>query len=131
MLRAAYEKHGINYEYVIAQFKDLIVKTLLCVEPHVTQNLQKNPTNRTNCFELYGFDILVDSNYKPWVLEVNVLPSLSSSSPFDKRIKTMLICDTLTLVGIRGYDKQKFHSQHTELLGLAPFAQSMTLSELR
>jgi len=60
MLRAAYEKQGINYEYVIAQFKDLIVKTLLCVEPHVTQNLQKNPTNRTNCFELYGFDIIVD-----------------------------------------------------------------------
>lgn len=71
----------------------------------MTQNLQKNPTSRNNCFELYGFDILVDSNFKPWVLEVNVLPSLSSSSPFDKRIKTMLICDALTLVGIRGYDK--------------------------
>lgn len=107
------------------------MKTLLCVEPNVTQNLQKNPTSRVNCFELYGFDILVDNNQKPWVLEVNVLPSLSSSSPFDKRIKTMLICDTLTLVGIRGYDKQKFHSQTTELLGLAPFAQSMTVSELR
>lgn len=37
MLQAAYEKHNINYEYVIAQFKDLVVKTLLCVEPHVTQ----------------------------------------------------------------------------------------------
>lgn len=131
MLRAAYEKQNINYDYVFAQCKDLIVKTLLCVEPHVTQNLQKNPTNRNNCFELYGFDILVDAHFKPWVLEVNVLPSLSSSSPFDKRIKTMAICDTLTLVGIRGYDKQKFHSQTTELLGLAPFAQSMTLSELR
>ena len=105
MLRAAYEKHGINYEYVIAQFKDLIVKTLLCVEPLITQNLQKNPTSRNNCFELFGFDILVDSNFKPWVLEVNVLPSLSSSSPFDKRIKTMLVCDALTLVGVRGYDK--------------------------
>lgn len=90
---------------MIAQFKDIIVKTLLCVEPHINANLQKNPTNRLNCFELYGFDIIVDSNLKPWVLEVNVLPSLSSSSPFDKRIKTMLICDTLTLVGIRGYDK--------------------------
>lgn len=88
MLRNAYENKGINYEYVIAQFKDLIVKTLLCVEPIITQNLQKNPTSRVNCFELYGFDIMVDSNHKPWVLEVNVLPSLSSSSPFDKRIKT-------------------------------------------
>lgn len=45
----------------------------------------------------------------PWVLEVNVLPSLSSSSHFDKKIKTMLICDALTLVGIRGYEKLAFN----------------------
>jgi hypothetical protein len=110
MLKAAYEKAGINYQYVHAQFKDLIMKTLMSVEPTITANLQKNPTSRNNCFELYGFDIIVDANLKPWVLEVNVMPSLSSSSPFDKRIKTMLICDALTLVGIRGYDKSKFHS---------------------
>lgn len=59
------------------------------------------------CFELYGFDVILDKNLKPWVLEVNVSPSLSSSSPFDKKIKTMLICDTLTLVGVKPYDKRK------------------------
>ena len=37
------------------------------------------------------------------------MPSLSSSSPFDKIIKTMLICDVLTLIGLRGYDKKKVH----------------------
>jgi len=74
---------------------------------------------------------MVDDKQKPWVLEVNVLPSLSSSSPFDKRIKTMLICDALTLIGIRGYDKSKFHAQSTELLGLPPFSQSMTFVELK
>ena len=98
------------------------MKTLLCVEPHITSNIQKNPTSRNNCFEVYGFDIMADDKQKPWVLEVNVLPSLSSSSPFDKRIKTMLICDALTLIGIRGYDKSKFHAQSTELLGLPPFS---------
>jgi tubulin polyglutamylase TTLL4 len=107
------------------------MKTLMSVEPTITANLQKNPTSRNNCFELYGFDIIVDANLKPWVLEVNVMPSLSSSSPFDKRIKTMLICDALTLVGIRGYDKSKFHSQNTATLGLAPFQQSLTIEDLR
>lgn len=59
---------------------------------------------------MYGFDILLDQNLKPWLIEVNTSPSLSSSSPFDKNIKTRLLCDTLTLVGIRPYDKAKFKS---------------------
>ena len=115
----------------MASFKDVIIKTLVAVEPHIISNLLKNPTNRVNCFEIYGFDIMVDANMKPWMLEVNVLPSLSSSSPFDKRIKTMLVCDALTLVGLRGYDKSKFHAQTTELLGLAPFVQSMAYQTIR
>ena len=58
------------------------------------------------CFELYGFDIMFDQNFKPWVLEVNCLPSLSSSSAFDKDVKTKLVCDALNLLGMRGYNKK-------------------------
>jgi len=77
-------------------------------------NLNKCPGNRTSCFEIYGFDILIDKKLKPWLLEVNVLPSLSSSSQFDKTVKTLLICDAMTLVGIRGYDKKKVHTGATD-----------------
>ena len=56
------------------------------------------------CFEIYGFDIIIDADFKPWLLEVNVSPSLSSSSPLDKRIKTMLLADTLTLAGVKPFD---------------------------
>ena len=56
--------------------------------------------HRNNYFEIYGFDILIDHKLKPWLIEVNICPSLSSSSPLDRRIKTSLISDTLNLLGL-------------------------------
>jgi hypothetical protein len=44
---------------------------------------------------------------KPWLLEVNVSPSLSSSSPMDKRIKSHLITNLLNLVGFQISDRKK------------------------
>merc|ERR1712107_887407 len=67
--------------------------------------VQQIGPNQT-CFEMYGFDVMVDSKLKPWLLEVNILPSLSSSSPLDKRIKTKLIADVFTLVGFHPFDHE-------------------------
>ena len=68
----------------------------------------KTQEKRSCGFEIYGFDILVDSKLKPWLMEVNVCPSLSSSSPMDRRIKHTLLTDTLNLIGIEHYSKKTF-----------------------
>lgn len=54
--------------------------------------------------ELYGFDILIDSQLKPWLLEVNLSPSLNCDSPLDVRLKSAMLADLLTLVGIPAVD---------------------------
>jgi len=41
-----------------------------------------------NCFEILGFDIMIDSSYKPWLLEVNLCPSLATDSPLDLKVKS-------------------------------------------
>ncbi|CAK5077223.1 unnamed protein product [Meloidogyne enterolobii] len=45
-------------------------------------------------------DILVDSNLRPWLIEMNISPSLHSSTPLDIAVKAPLAKDTLILAGI-------------------------------
>jgi tubulin polyglutamylase TTLL6/13 len=47
------------------------------------------------CFEVLGFDIILDSKLKPWLLEVNHAPSFSTDTPLDFKIKKDLIADTI------------------------------------
>ena len=69
--------------------------------------MKKNGMHRSNCFEVFGFDILLDSDLKPWLIEVNLSPSLSPDSPLDMTIKTNLLTDTYNLAGIRRFDRRK------------------------
>ena len=86
---------------------DTIIKTLLCGEHHVLAAMRKNGCHRTNCFELLGFDILLDSDLKPWILEVNLSSSMAADSPLDWNIKSNVMTDTLNLVGMKRFDRKK------------------------
>ena len=68
------------------------------------------------CFEILGFDILIDNNIKPWLLEVNFTPSFSTDSPLDLEIKGKLLADTLKLINISGKSKEKLEKIHREHL---------------
>ncbi|KAI8812405.1 tubulin-tyrosine ligase/Tubulin polyglutamylase, partial [Cladochytrium replicatum] len=53
---------------------------------------------RSSCYELFGFDILLDEHLKPWLMEVNISPSLKASCPVDENIKARLVRDIFNLV---------------------------------
>ncbi|KAK2107503.1 Tubulin polyglutamylase ttll13P [Saguinus oedipus] len=59
------------------------------------------------CFEILGFDILLDHKLKPWLLEVNHSPSFTTDSRLDQEVKDALLCDAMTLVNLRACDKRK------------------------
>lgn len=54
--------------------------------------------NDRHCFECYGYDIIIDDKLKPWLIEVNASPSLSSTTANDRILKYNLINDTLNIV---------------------------------
>lgn len=115
-LKKWFKKNGIDYDTILLRIKDVVIKTCIAHEPQITGAYSRCTKNRNNCFEIYGFDILLDNKLKPHLLEINISPSLSSSSTLDKIIKTTLICDTLNLIGITPYDRKSYDKESETLL---------------
>jgi hypothetical protein len=76
---------------------ELIVKSLCCVEEHIG--------SQPNSFELFGYDVLIDENFRPWLIEVNASPSMECYSSIDD-IKRDMITDTIQLIDPVYFDRQ-------------------------
>ena len=56
-----------------------------------------NLSKRTNCFEIFGYDFILDVNYKPFLLEINTNPGYEESSPLIKSLVPRMIDDAMRL----------------------------------
>ena len=45
-----------------------------------------NPNKRKFCFELFGFDFMIDAAFSVWLLEINTNPCIEESSPLLKML---------------------------------------------
>ncbi|XP_078133230.1 tubulin polyglutamylase TTLL5 isoform X1 [Sander vitreus] len=93
------KQEGKDTTLLMRQVEDLIIKAVLSAELQIATACKMFVPHKTNCFELYGFDVLIDSNLKPWLLEVNLSPSLACDAPLDLKVKASMIADMFSLVG--------------------------------
>ncbi|CAG5004183.1 unnamed protein product, partial [Parnassius apollo] len=91
---------GRDTRALMARVEELVVKAVLSSAHTMAAAARAFVPHAFNCFELFGYDILIDDNLKPWLLEINLSPSLACESPLDARVKSALLADTLTLVGL-------------------------------
>ncbi|XP_060037279.1 tubulin polyglutamylase TTLL5 isoform X3 [Erinaceus europaeus] len=93
------KQEGRDTTVLMAHVEDLIIKTIISAELAIATACKTFVPYRSSCFELYGFDVLIDSTLKPWLLEVNLSPSLACDAPLDLKIKASMISDMFTVVG--------------------------------
>lgn len=80
---------------VFADIETIVLLSLLSV--------QKVMINDKHCFELYGYDVMIDASYKPWLLEVNASPSLTANTVADYDMKFGMLDDLLTILDLENY----------------------------
>ena len=66
------------------------------------------------CFEVLGFDIFLDENVKPWLIEVNSLASFATDSPLDKKIKFDMMYETLAMLNMTPKKKRKIKKEKAD-----------------
>jgi hypothetical protein len=84
------------------QIDDAVVFSVLSGLTRIQAGMRSCPRLKFDlyprCFHLLGFDVLLDVNLKPWVLEVNYRPSLDWGTAQEHDMKVALIEDVARLV---------------------------------
>ncbi|KAA0164142.1 hypothetical protein FNF28_03955 [Cafeteria roenbergensis] len=81
---------GVDSARCWRRVKEVLVKSLVCVDDVIP--------NQPNCFELFGYDVLLDDTGKAHLIEVNSSPSLGVDSDLDTRVKLSLVRDIAKVV---------------------------------
>lgn len=103
------KEQGVDTDKIQREIDQIIIKTMVSVQQDLMHSYRANqPADLENrmCFELLGFDIILDQKLKPWLLEVNQAPSFATDSPLDLAIKRQMFIDMFTLIDCTLVKKQ-------------------------
>ena len=98
-LRKYFEKNNLDFSVVWVKIKDIIIKVILSVTDIAIPLIKSFKLSSGNLFELYGVDILLDETLNPWLMEVNLNPSLNCDSQLDLKVKSKLLTDIFNIIG--------------------------------
>ena len=88
-------RHGMSAaNKMCLEMQMVMVRTLLACQPVMI--------NDKHCFELYGFDVMLDESLKPWLIEANSSPALTATSRSDFELKCQMLIDTLDVLDLEG-----------------------------
>ena len=72
--------------------KDLVIDTLLSVKRRM------NPCGKSNVYELFGFDFIIDEDLRCWLLECNTNPYLGTPNEYMQKLVPQMLNDMIKIV---------------------------------
>lgn len=124
-LRNYFLGSGLDFDLLWLKIEKIIVLT--CI------NLCPTCPNYDNCFELLGFDIIVDDKLKPWLLEVNSSPAMAMDGVADRKVKPDLLKETFQMINFMPFEvfqSQQSQKQTQQKQSLYPYKQAKTSASI-
>ena len=84
-------KMGGDFDKVLESMKKIVKIASLSVKKKI------NRGGRKFCFEVFGYDFMIDCNFKVWLIEVNTNPCLEESSLILENLLPRMLDDTFKL----------------------------------
>lgn len=75
----------------MADIKHIVAKTMESVKNKVNSNQRKG------CFEIFGYDFMVDNDLTVWLIECNTNPCLKETCPLLRKLVPRMIDDAFRL----------------------------------
>eukprot|EP00042_Codosiga_hollandica_P037569 m.297739 g.297739 ORF g.297739 m.297739 type:complete len:513 (-) comp55170_c0_seq2:49-1587(-) len=104
-LRTFFSSRRIADQPVWSRINELVMLTLLA-----WASTLEDPAPQRQCFELFGFDVMVDENLRPWLIEVNSSPQLNIDAAVDRDVKGALIKSIVELINFHPSDSARVES---------------------
>lgn len=98
-LRERLQARGVDWDLVWTRMVEVILKSLCMAEDQIPY--------QANSFELFGYDLLLDSKLRIWLIEVNSSPSMGQEHLLDEQVKQPLISDTIDLINPLEFDRRR------------------------
>lgn len=77
---------------IVPRMKDIIIDSFLSVKDKM------NPNKRQKCFELFGFDFLIDADYRVWLIEINTNPYIGTPNKDMEVLIPQMLNELFTIV---------------------------------
>lgn len=77
-----YPQYNLDIQrHFISRMKDI------AIDCYMSARNTMNPSKRKNCFEFFGFDFMIDEDFRVWLIEVNTNPQIAN---LNKRMSNLL-----------------------------------------
>ena len=96
------ERRGGNWTKMWEEIKDISIKAIMICYGEIQKNILENYTHlrSNNLFHRYGFDVMIDNDLKPWLLEINTKPAMELYNIINVYNKILVEADRINLIGM-------------------------------